>query len=146
MVDQFQEVLAGTSLAIKVSCLSHDGDNLPDEVRYVELNPVTATLCRISQDWCCSSADVQLIGRNDHAVQVEPMLDRVDDRVMYPGCNCVVGDGLLALHSRTWRTPGNARFISRPEALTWVVLARNSQEENRTPRINRYTIHGARYF
>jgi putative transposase len=46
-------------------------------VRYTELNPVRARLCRRVEDWPWSSARAHLSGRDDAVVSVKPMLDRI---------------------------------------------------------------------
>ncbi len=48
-------------------------------VRYVELNPVRAKLCRAPWRWRWSSAAAHVAGRNDGLVDVGPMLKRVNN-------------------------------------------------------------------
>jgi putative transposase len=48
-------------------------------VRYVELNPVRARLCRLPWRYKWSSASAHVRGFDDGIVRVEPLLERVDD-------------------------------------------------------------------
>ena len=56
-----------------------DECHLMAAVRYVELNPVRASMCLEPQDWQWSSVRAHLLGRDDSVVRVEPMLQRVTD-------------------------------------------------------------------
>ena len=93
-------------------------------VRYVELNPVKAKLCRMPQDWRWSSAYAHLAGRDDRLVKVGPMLDRVADWSMYLASDGDSCDELLDRYSRTGRPLGDEQFVRRLESLTGAVLAR----------------------
>lgn len=108
----------------RVHSFPMDEDHLLAAVRYVELNPVKARLCKLPQDWRWSSASAHLAGMHDLLVRVEPMLDRVDDWAMYltsaPGAH----DSLLDQHTRTGRPLGDEQFISQLESLTGRVLTR----------------------
>jgi len=87
-------------------------------VRYVELNPVKAKLCRMPQDWRWSSAYAHLAGRDDRLVKVGPMLDRVADWSMYLASDGDTCDELLDRYSRTGRPLRDEQFVCRLESLT----------------------------
>jgi len=101
-----------------------DEDYLLAAVRYVELNPVKARLCRVPQDWRWSSTHAHLAGRDDLLVKVGPMLDRVDDWARYLASDHDTCDELLDQYSHTGRPLGDEHFVSRLESLTGAVLAR----------------------
>jgi putative transposase len=93
-------------------------------VKYVELNPVKASLCRLPQDWLWSSARAHLAARDDLLVKVRPMLERVDDWAMYLASERENEDALMDRCSHTGRPLGDECFIRRLEALTGQVLVR----------------------
>lgn len=93
-------------------------------VKYVELNPVKAKLCRMPWDWRWSSANAHLAGRDDLLVKVGPMLGRIADWAMYLESDCDTCDELLDRYSRTGRPLGDEQFVRRLESLTGAVLAR----------------------
>ncbi len=101
-----------------------DEDYILAAVRYVELNPVKARLCRMPQGWRWSSTPAHLAGRDDLPSRSEPMLDRVDDWASYLASDRDTCDELLDRYSRTGRPLGDERFVSRLESLTGAVLAR----------------------
>jgi REP-associated tyrosine transposase len=101
-----------------------DEEYLLAAVRYVELNPVKAKLCRMPQDWQWSSTRAHLTGRDDLLARVAPMLDRVTDWDRYLASDRNRCDGLLDRHTRTGRPLGDEHFVSRLESLTGTVLAR----------------------
>jgi len=60
-----------------------DERHLVAAVRYIELNPVRAGLCRRVRDWPWSSVHAHLRGRDDEVVCVQPMLQRISDWAGY---------------------------------------------------------------
>lgn len=88
-------------------------------VRYIELNPVRAGLCRKPQDWPWSSARAHLAGNNDALVSVQPMLARVDDWSAYldRATDRKTADAIRQ-HTRTGRPTGNDRFLKQLESMT----------------------------
>ncbi|MBT8140335.1 MAG: transposase [Gammaproteobacteria bacterium] len=62
-----------------------DEQHLLAAARYVELNPVRATMCQQPQEWPWSSARAHLAGINDALVDVAPMLGRVNNWREYLG-------------------------------------------------------------
>jgi putative transposase len=102
-------------------------------VKYVELNPVKAKICRRPQDWRWSSANAHLAGRDDLLVKVRPMLDRFADWGRYLEIGCDTCDELLDRHSRTGRPLGDEHFVRRLESLTGAVLAR--KRPGRKPKV-----------
>ncbi len=101
-----------------------DENYLLAAVRYVELNPVKAKLCRLAQDWRWSSAAAHLAGVDDLLVKVRPMLDRINDWARYLASDRDTCDDLMNQYSRSGRPLGDERFVSRLESLTGAVLAR----------------------
>jgi putative transposase len=96
-----------------------DDRHLLAAVRYVELNPVRASLCASARDWPWSSAAAHLSGRGDGLVAVEPMLERIgnwEDYLSMPPAGTTDED--LRKHSRSGRPAGDAAFIGALEALT----------------------------
>jgi putative transposase len=88
-------------------------------VRYVELNPVRAGLCRKPWDWPWSSAPAHLAGEDDLLVAVEPMLSRVDDWSSYldvPSNPEMVE--AIRKQTRTCRPKGSPRFLDQLESVT----------------------------
>jgi putative transposase len=88
-------------------------------VRYIELNPVRAGLCRKPQDWPWSSARAHLAGKNDALVSVQPMLARVDDWSAYleRETDQKTADAIRK-HTRTGRPTGSDRFLTQLESMT----------------------------
>lgn len=100
-----------------------DENHLMSCVRYIELNPVRAGLCREPQDWIWSSANAHLRKADDRLVSVEPMLDRVDDWAGY----LEITDDRRAIDrirrlSLTGRPCGSDDFVLHLERLTGRVL------------------------
>ncbi len=85
-------------------------------VRYVELNPVRARLCRVPWRWRWSSAAAHVAGRDDGLVRVAPMLKRVKDWRQYLAEALEADEAeLLRRHERTGRPLGAAAFLTRIE-------------------------------
>jgi putative transposase len=81
-------------------------------VRYVELNPIRAGLCRRPEDWPWSSVHAHLRRRHDPVVDADPMLARIDDWAAYLGHETIDSDlDLLRRHGRTGRPAGSEDFI-----------------------------------
>ena len=93
-----------------------DEKHLMMAVRYIELNPVQAKLCRAPWRWPWSSAAAHLAGKDDRLVRVAPLLKRVADWRAYLGERL---DGeqveLLRRHERTGRPLGSSHFLGRLE-------------------------------
>jgi putative transposase len=88
-------------------------------VRYTELNPVKAGLCRRPEDWPWSSARAHLVGCDDVVTTVRPMLERIGDWSRYLSgetSNEEVAD--IRRSSSTGRPAGNGAFMEKLEALT----------------------------
>jgi len=92
-------------------------------VRYVELNPVKAQLCREPCEWPWSSARAHLEGKDDRLVNVPPMLERVGDWSHYLAGDPVASDEVIERHTRTGRPLGRGAFVQRLEAATGRSLA-----------------------
>jgi putative transposase len=93
-------------------------------VRYVELNPVKAKLCREPCDWPWSSARAHLEGKDGRLVNVRPMLERVRDWSSYLSSGDLVeSDEVIERHTRTGRPLGSEAFVERLEVATGRSLA-----------------------
>jgi putative transposase len=96
-----------------------DERHLLAAVRYVELNPVRAGLCRRPEDWPWSSANAHLGRGVDPLVDPGPMLERVGNWAEYLGQSPVVTDlESLRRHGRTGRPAGSDAFISALEQVS----------------------------
>ena len=85
-------------------------------VRYVELNPVRARLCKRPEEWRWSSVHAHLRTEDDRLVSVQPMLERVRDWQAYlqqDGDKSMTDD--IRQHTRTGRPAGNDNFLSHLE-------------------------------
>lgn len=92
-------------------------------VRYVERNPVKASLCRHPAEWRWSSAPAHLVGRDDRLVRVRPMLDRVGDWSSYLASERMEDAELIGQHTRIGRPLGSRDFVQQLEAITGNPLA-----------------------
>jgi putative transposase len=85
-------------------------------VRYVELNPVRARLCRVPWRWRWSSASAHVAGRDDDVVSVAPLLTRVKDWREYLTEVLEAREAeLWRQHERTGRPLGEGAFLDRIE-------------------------------
>lgn len=100
-----------------------DEQYLLSTVRYVELNPVTAKLCREPGDWRWSSARAHLEGKDERLVNVWPMLERVGDWSSFLSGASVERDVVIERHTRTGRPLGSESFVDRLEVVTGRSLA-----------------------
>ena len=101
-----------------------DEEYLRATVRYVELNPVKARLCRRPQDWRWSSAAAHIAGVDDWLMKVSPMLERIDNWMLYLSNEDTSNDDLVALHTRTGRQLCSENFVKQLENICGVALAR----------------------
>ncbi|HLF10393.1 MAG TPA: transposase [Gammaproteobacteria bacterium] len=100
------------------SCVM-DERHLLAAVRYTELNPVRAGLCRSAEEWRWSSVHAHLDGTDDMLVAVRPMLDRIDDWPKYLELDSAQSEhNALRQHGRTGRPLGDDAFIECLEKLT----------------------------
>ena len=104
-----------------------DENHLMAAVRYIELNPVRAGLCKNPQDWPWSSAGAHLNNKDDALVTVAPMLERVSN------CNAYLeipespaNLNRIRQHSRTGRPAGNKHFIDQLERISDRTLHRKT--------------------
>ena len=94
-------------------------------VRYVELNPVRARLCKRPEEWRWSSVHAHLRTEDDRLVSVRPMLERVRDWQAYlqqDGDKSMTDD--IRQHTRTGRPAGNDNFLSHLELTSRRTLRR----------------------
>lgn len=95
-----------------------DETYLYSTVRYVELNPVKANLCKSAELWRWSSAKAHLSGKDDELVTVKPLLDRIENWSEYLSIdNTSKIDKRIQLHERTGRPLGSESFIDKLEGL-----------------------------
>lgn len=96
-----------------------DEAHLIAAVRYVELNPVRASLCEQPSDWPWSSARAHLIGRDDKLVSVAPMAARVRNWSHYLAvAEQHQQQDTIRKHTRTGRPAGNKLFLRKLELIT----------------------------
>ncbi len=87
--------------------------------RYVAQNPVRAGLVERAEDWRWSSARAHLAERDDDAVRVAPLLERIPDWTAFLGAN--EADAMLETlrqHGRTGRPLGAAAWLETLEVTT----------------------------
>jgi len=96
-----------------------DETHLLATVRYVEMNPVRAGMCRRPQDWPWSSVHAHLTNRNDPMVSRTPILSRISDWAAFLGAPPAgpTNDDLRR-HTRSGRPGGHPYFILELEALS----------------------------
>lgn len=96
-----------------------DETHLLAAVRYTELNPVRAGLCRRPDDWSWSSIHAHKKRTDDMLVTVKPMLDRVGSwaRYLRTQANPCELDA-IRVHTRTGRPLGENSFVAHLEDLT----------------------------
>ena len=92
-------------------------------VRYTEINPVRARLCRLPGDWVWSSTRAHFQEKDDYVVTVKPMLDRVDNWSEYLSIKeSSTNLAMIRQHTRTGRPVGSESFIESLETLTGMAL------------------------
>ena len=96
-----------------------DEAHLLAAVRYIELNPVRAGLCREVDQWRWSSVHAHFRGESDAIVTTAPMLEMVSDWRQYLSLDRTpkLTDALRS-HSRTGRPAGEDDFIATLESLS----------------------------
>jgi putative transposase len=102
-----------------------DEAHLSAAVRFIELNPVRAKLVNRARDWRWSSARAHLSGRDDEAVRVKPLIERLGNwrSLLARGLD----DGereLIRSHESTGRPLGSSAFVARLEKRLGRTLAR----------------------
>jgi putative transposase len=96
-----------------------DEPHLLAAVRYIELNPVRAGLCRRPDQWRWSSVHAHLHERPDPIVNVAPMCDRIADWASFlRAADSGPSNDALREHTSTGRPAGDAAFIAELEALS----------------------------
>jgi putative transposase len=89
-----------------------DEEHLMAAVRYIELNPVRAEICRHPKSWPWSSFAAHVAGTDDMLVSVKPMLERIVDWERYISLG---GDesqvSSIRAHSLTGRPVGSDSFL-----------------------------------
>lgn len=92
-------------------------------VRYTELNPVRAGLCRRPEDWYWSSARSHFSATDNGVVTVKPMLERVGNWSGYLAIEEAESElGAIRRHTGTGRPAGGEVFMEVLEALTGTSL------------------------
>jgi len=95
-------------------------------VRYIELNPVRAKLCRVPWRWKWSSAASHVSGQGDRLVDVSALQEYVNDWRSFLAEGLDDSDvELLRRHERTGRPLGGSGFVERLERMLGRVLRRN---------------------
>lgn len=96
-----------------------DERHLQAAVRYVELNPVEASLCGAPWDWRWSSAGAHLRGEDDPLVTVGPLLERFPDWQRYLSDTAdtdAIAD--LEANAKSGYPVGDESFIDHLEKVT----------------------------
>lgn len=98
------------------SCVM-DECHLISAVRYVELNPVRASLCKRPEDWPWSSVHAHITGLDDGLVSVAPLLSRIGNWLEYLSMESD-DERIHAIrrHTRTGRPAGGDKFLTQLEA------------------------------
>ena len=100
-----------------------DEDHLIATVRYVELNPVRAGLCRNPEGWTWSSVHSHVLGISDSIVSVEPMLRLVNNWNDYLAAGVSDRDlERIRRNSKTGRPLASKSFTRRLEQKTGRIL------------------------
>lgn len=96
-----------------------DEPHLEAAVKYVEVNPVKARLCKNPQDWRWSSVHTHLSAEDDRLVSVRPMLEKFPNWAEFleqtESEDKMQG---IQMHTRTGTPLGSANFVKILEALT----------------------------
>ena len=96
-----------------------DETHLLAAVRYIELNPVRAGLCRKVDNWRWSSVHAHLRGKPDGIVTTAPMCKIITDWRHYLSLdNSPEMVETLRKHTKTGRPAGNNNFIKTLESLS----------------------------
>lgn len=108
-----------------------DEAHLIAAVRYVEMNPVRASLCSHPEQWRWSSVHAHLKGQDDGLVSVEPMAAIINDWPRYLAApERPRQHDNIRRHTRTGRPVGNDSFIDHLEMIT----GRNLRPKKSGPR------------
>lgn len=99
-----------------------DEQHLFAAVRYVELNPVRASLAGAPEDYPWSSARAHLAGADDALVSVQPMLNMVGDWREFLSNADGKEEDLLRRNEKTGRPLGSSVFIDHIEKVSGKVL------------------------
>ena len=100
-----------------------DETHLVAAVRYIELNPVRAGLCKQPDDWHWSSVHAHLAARDDTLTNTGPMLERISNWRSYLSCaNSDETLQKLRQHAHTGRPLGSDEFIANLEAISGRLL------------------------
>lgn len=100
-------------------------------VRYDELNPVRAGLCRRPEDWRWSSARAHICDQPSPIVTHTPVLNGIND---WSAFLAVVDEGAIEAirkQTRSGRPSGDSRFIEKLEAMTGRRLRRRKPGRKR---------------
>lgn len=86
--------------------------------RYVEMNPVTASLVTDAASWPWSSARAHLAGADDELVKVKPLLELTGDwKLFLTGKTTEEELNEIRKHERTGRPLGTESFIEHLESI-----------------------------
>jgi len=110
-----------------------DEQHLLAAVRYTELNPVRAGLCKRAEEWPWSSARAHLELVKDELVTVEPLMGRVADWTSYLAAGDS-GEGVDSVrnHTNTGRPAGGEEFLKELEGTTGRVLRKKKPGRKRS--------------
>ncbi|MDJ0776987.1 MAG: transposase [Gammaproteobacteria bacterium] len=95
-----------------------DEKHLLAAVRYVELNPVRANLCRKAEEWQWSSVHAHIRGSDDDIVSVSPMRLLVPDWMGYLDTLDEEREATIRASTKTGRPCGDEALMARVEEIT----------------------------
>lgn len=102
-----------------------DEQHLLAAVRYVEMNPVRAGLCRRADEWRWSSVHTHLKRISDELVSTEPLYELIANWATYLTDSDSEGSVTeIRKHTKTGRPAGDERFIKKLETMTGRRLTR----------------------
>jgi putative transposase len=111
----FREKWRGHLWQERFASFPMDESYLLAAARYVEMNPVTAGIVSLPQEYSWSSARAHLLAQDDTLVKVEPLLSLVSNWDNF--LSLVSEDEMTAFHKheRTGRPLGNEIFVEQVE-------------------------------
>lgn len=124
----------------RFSSFPMDETHLHHAVRYVELNPVRAGLCRLAKEWEWSSARAHLGLCDEAIVELEPMLRRIEDWTGYLGeQEKPYMLEKIRMHAKTGRPLGSDAFVEKLESIAGRVLMPRKRGPKPAPTVDDLT-------
>lgn len=111
----FREQWRGHLWQERFASFPMDENYLLAAARYVEMNPVTAGLVALPEEYPWSSARAHIVGEDDQLVKVAPLLGMVDNWRELLLLSEEEEINLFRRHERSGRPMGNDAFVERLE-------------------------------